>query len=247
MILQGLAVQPEKRPASAREFARILREYLAHVGFPNIQLADWMEGGSSFTLEALSAMAATLKGRCDHALRSSDSVSFGADLSHLGAVAPESDSVTKLLREADALRNARRLRRRILPAIAAGFFIVLSFGGAWFWKQSTIVEDQLTVPASAKAEPATIEAPAVPTIQPRQIARAAVETKLAKRLATSPVRVDVPSDIRMYWNGERVLPDRGLPEQKVGFHELRLEKDGMRPIVQRIQVKAGEPTVIRVR
>jgi hypothetical protein len=49
------------------------------------------------------------------------------------------------------------------------------------------------------------------------------------------------------WDGEVVEPGRGLPAQKPGAHIIRLEKPGAAPITQTVEVRAGEPTVIRAR
>jgi serine/threonine protein kinase len=260
LILQGLSVQPEKRPASAQQYAERLRGYLKHVGFPGNSLQDWVEGGSAFTLEALSAMAATLKGRCEKSLRSQQGSDFSADLSHLGAVAPESDSVAQLLREADALRRSRQFRKRTVPAVAALLLLIAAGGATWFVQsRSSVDRVPVTVsaiqPAAALAIAPAAQAPpqaekvdtAVEKPVQRAVPKKVVLSKPREVATTSPIRIDLPAEVRMYWNGQRVDPKRGLPQQKVGFHELRLEKDGLPPIVQKVQVKAGEPTIIRAR
>lgn len=259
IILGALAVKEEKRPRSASEFARILREYLDHVGFPSRSLADWVGTGSTFTLEALGTMASTLRGRCERSLTGADFENFGADLSHLGAVAPESDSVARLLAGADAARKRRQRKRQLVPAV---LLLLVTLMGAGFWRvlrSNSAIVDQVAAPQAVveravsplkpvalETPPATsvLEAPRAPALK-RQTAK--LPNPKRRTVTTSRVRIDLPSDVRMYWNGVRVDPERGLPAQSVGFHELKLEKDGMPPIVQRIQVKAGEPTVIRAR
>ena len=129
-------------------------------------------------------------------------------------------------------------------SIFAGFrsaslaFFLLGGAGIWWW----------TADQRALREPKVVPVPEVDHLaQTRAAPTRPAVAQPPRPVAYGTLQLDVPSDVAVYWNGRRVDPTKPMPAQHTGRHQIRLEKAGMKPIVQTVTVKAGEPTVIRVR
>jgi hypothetical protein len=148
-------------------------------------------------------------------------------LSHLSLKAPSTPALARLTA---TYRQARNRRRRAAfvgcPSAAAG----LTFALWGFWP---------------KPKPVPVAPPGSPLVAAPVIPPPVSETpKPAVR--TGKVRFQVPESVTVYWDGRKVEPKAGLAGVTLGVHWLLLEREGFDPIRSKVQVRAEQPTLIKV-
>ncbi|MGZ3689769.1 MAG: hypothetical protein ACXVBW_15805, partial [Bdellovibrionota bacterium] len=241
--------ETKDRFASATEFREALEGHLASIGLGDgdFTFKQWIRNPSAVTVDAMKSIARALTMRAEEqALRGEWDAAMEA-LSHLSLVAPETEAIPRLMDQFENARDRERRRAAILRfgSVAATLAVLLGAGAAT-WVKLRPARAPALVAAAAPPAPAA-PAPAAATTD-TVVARSAAPEPVPARPKTGRVRFDVPPAIRVFWDGALVADHaRGLSAQSLGNHRIRLEKNGAPPITQNVRVRAGEPTVIRVR
>jgi len=234
---RALQADPLSRPASAAEMRAEFQDYLSGLGLARetFNFADWVSSPTETLMGAMKICAESLSIRCEALIRSEQSDTFLETLAHLSLVAPESGALPRLMSEFETRQRQRRHKKFLIPGVALGVISACAvvLGGWWFVHDTGPGVDAIPSTQSALK----------PVSHPPRI----VASKAKAAPAVGSVRFDVPDDIRVFWNGKKVNPKKSLKDQSLGKHWIRLEKSGNRPIVREVLVRAGEPTVIRVR
>lgn len=251
ILQKALSKEPANRYADAAEFRAALVGYLESVGLVGslFTLDEWMREPSAVTLDALKTSAETLTHACEKALSDQQQDKFLETLAHLSLKAPESPALARLT-EGYRLTRARRARWRVGAAIILFLFILGT--GIVGWRWSSPPSPQATARQAPPTE-APVPSEALVEASPEPPASAPVTTAETKKAAPAPAKrtgtvvFDLDPDVKVFWNGHRVDPTKPLKNARVGSNTLVLERPGFDPIGAKVKVKAGEPTIIRVK
>ncbi|HLE00085.1 MAG TPA: serine/threonine-protein kinase [Bdellovibrionota bacterium] len=243
LIHRGLSKSPAHRFGSAAEFRDVLIHYLNGLGLSSKEfgLEKWVRSPTDNSLMALKTIAETLTAKCEKLLQAEEWDRALGTISHLSLVAPESAALPRLMTEFDSRRKRLRLRKWALPGAITFAALLTSF---FFFKPVASTRPGV----AAKPDPESIQSAGRTT---RLSASAStngpvrVSSKRSK-VELNVVRFDVPNEVRVFWDG-KVVKGSTLTGQTSGYHEVKLERNGSTPIVQKVYVNRREPTVIRVR
>lgn len=243
IIAKGMRKAMDERFQSASEFRKSLEEYLSSIGLiitDDFQFKAWVKAPSEITTSALLAVAGHLKGSAENALSAQAEQDFHAAISHLSLVAPDSEAIAGLM---DRFHQ-RKVRRRMFWWFWAGVagLMAVSLGGYLLFRSESKEVPQVTVPAPVASVP-------VPARPEKSDINHTHHTAIVSRPVVHAGRVefDIAEGVRVIWDGQEVDASRPLTNQKIGSHHLRLLRKGQSPIDAPVDVKASEPTVIRVR
>ncbi|MBS1984486.1 MAG: serine/threonine protein kinase, partial [Bdellovibrionales bacterium] len=238
---RALMKSPEARYASAAEFRQALEAYLANLNLTgeSFSFRAWIEAPHETTLGVMQTVADALSTQCRKDIARGNRNEALAALSHLSLVAPESAYLPGLM-ESFRLATKQSKRRRAVWPLA----ILLMGGllGGWLWNgrrahdgaAQKIARD--LSPAVAPSVPAAVAVPVpvatAPLPMPVRTIPKPVAAAKARPAVGQIVRFQVPSDVRVFWNGREVDPALPLRGQRPGTYSVRLEKEGMQPLMQ---------------
>jgi serine/threonine protein kinase len=265
LIHRGLAKDPQARYATASEFKLGLRNYLESLGLSSDSFTFplWMESPSESTLQALKTITFSLIQRTETLIAQKKWDASLETISLLGQVAPDCASLPRLMTELSEARRRRGFAAlfhlenplRIFAATLAATLVGSLLLGFIFLNPRTEtatipepVPSKFEVKAEASpAQPTSVVLAAAPAVAEPPVPKPKPLTKKKKETLRGKVKFDVAEEIRVFWDGKPVPPNEALLSQRLGLHQLRLEKPGAKPIQQEILVEEKEPTVIRVR
>ena len=243
IIRRGFSKKPEDRFGSAAEFKKALSDYLCGLGLTHerFNLPLWMRSSTEISLDAMKQISDSLIQRAETKLVEHAWDDVLGCVAHLSLVAPESAAIPRLMEELEKRQNQPKSRPYLLAGVAA--ILLIGIGG-WVFSQSGSEPAQTAV---VRTEEIKSKHRVQRKVQTEVVARPAVPKRNETKPRKSLVRFDVDPSVRVQWDGKEIDPTRPLREQTEGFHQLRLEKPGLKPIEQRIHVSSSEPNVIRVR
>lgn len=274
ILNRGLARNPQDRFESAEAFSASLRVYLQELGLQPefFNLALWVQEPTETVMSGMKLIAHGLTEKCETLVKRSRWDEAIETLSHLGQVAPESSAIPRMMGEVSS-RKQRAQRRKWLSTFGVGASLLSVLGGvAWFallpknnpkpglhsWppprppmeeiretSASPVTESPPMAQLPKLSDLPLVSKPAV-EFQPIETSRTQIR-KLQRPKNIGRVQFDVAKEIRVYWDGVSVDSKQVLRGQKLGRHQIRLEKPGSSPIHQEIWVSASEPTLIRAR
>ncbi|MBI3543484.1 MAG: protein kinase [Deltaproteobacteria bacterium] len=277
IIHKGLAKDATDRFQSADEYAQALRAYLESLGLDLTQLTlgAWVSSPTIVTADALRTISESLAARCERAIAKREWTAALELLSHLGQVAPESGAIPRLIDALESGQSRERRKLAFVRASAgvAGALALVSVvvyvarhvrfesDGA---KPAAPVaiqrQDETVVPA--KQEPAAPGSVVPAAALRKAIAKSQVPARAATPVApvvsavSKPadekqqrgrVELTIPPGIKVFWDGREIDASQPITNVRPGEHNLRMEREGTPPINSTIDVKASEPTVIKVR
>ena len=253
LLDRALAKNPEDRYPSIQVFREELERYLQSLGLgaESFSFALWLRDPHGTGLHALRTIADKLSQQADASLAQNNWQQALSVLSHLSLVAPESSQLARHLTRIEATRNVihRQQRRKKAAAWLSASLLILM--GLYFGIQN-FVRDSDSTP---KSNPVVVATPPTPSpeatiaTQPAPMANKSRNTSAALDKSYNPQKItfDLPSDVKVLWNGRVINAARGMTVPRPGIYKVRLEKTGSPPIEQSILVKANEPTHIRAR
>lgn len=223
VITRGLDKDLSRRFSTAAEFREALETCLAKAGLTEssgFSLARWMAAPTEVTLEALRTASESLAASATEALAAGDFDYFLTQLAHLSLKAPQSAALARLGKQYETVRSRSR-RARGLRVAGVGGALLLALGLVLLLKRH----------GPAIITPVSAPVASVPSTEE----------------AKGAVRFEVAPGTKVLWDGVLVDPNKLLENQSVGEHRLELRRRGFSPIQTRVQVRAGEPTVIRAK
>ncbi len=268
ILHQGLSKEPAARFQSATQFKSALRRYLDGVGLTQdrFSLPLWAESPTENSVEALKTITQHLILRSETLLLEERWDEVLEALAHLGQVAPESAALPRLMKELDRMRKQGRVKKVLFWLLAGvcgfagagtSYLTILRYknlpatGSVRMMKNPVPERPTPLLPERSKpnAKEATIHQSVMgaPSSTTKQAPRNAVVSKKPTSKPLGRIEFQVPEEITIYWNGRKIDAANPLADQPVGRHQLLLVKPGNPPIRETVIVKAGEPTVIRVR
>ncbi len=253
LIQKGMKKTIGERFSTAADFRGCLEEYLCEVGLAGeaFNLLEWAADPSGATLNALQVSAEHLSLRAQTALEQGDWNRFIETQSHLSLKAPESEALKRLslaYRQARKKENGRKLFWRI-PVAAALVLFLVAVGALVVERQSVLPSAPAATTAPVAVETQTT-APVEASLAPTQATKPKVNRKkveaMDRPLGEGTVWFRMPDGVDVYWDGLKVDPSKPLYKQKIGRHELKMERPNFDTISAEVMVVPNEPTIIKV-
>jgi serine/threonine protein kinase len=253
LISRSLSLRAEDRFQTALEMRETFEAYLIALGLTpkNFNLSEWLKNPSDFVFSAMEQSASSLLESAKHFLAKREKSEALVALRHLSLIAPSASEFPSLMQLALQKPKSRKLW---YASAALGLAFMLGAFALLRNEPHEIIEPTSSPAAQiVQTEPITTNSPSQMTqlssnsaVKKKQLPQPTATASLARR-PNGTVRFEVPSNVKVYWDGKLIPQQNRFMKVKVGTYSLKLLKNGSQPIESKIKVNEHEPVVIRAR